>query len=412
MLTQFYPPYIGGEERHVRNLSLRLTERGHSVAVATLGNSELPDFAEEDGVRVYRMHGSMQRFASLFSESSRRHAPPFPDPELTLALRKIVQQERPEVVHAHNWLVHSYLPLKAMSAAPLVLTVHDHSIVCPKKKLIYGENLCTGPETRKCAGCAGRHYGPLKGFSVLGMHRTTTALELPMIDLFVPVSRATGEDNNLFDGKLPVEVIPNFVADDIGNVDPTPHELLAQLPDQPFIMFAGAFGRYKGLDVLIDAYRSLENTVPLVIIGYYTPEYPIRTKDFPPNVYVLRDWPHNAVMQAWQRCLFGVVPSTWSEPCPTVAMEAMACGRALIGTNLGGITDLIDDGVSGLLVPPDNVQALAQAMRTLIDDRQRCAQMGEAGKAKVVNFQSQTVLDRIENAYRRLMSPVSLSKVV
>ena len=177
-------------------------------------------------------------------------------------------------------------------------------------------------------------------------------------------------------------------------------------------MFAGAFGRYKCLDVLIDAYLSLENTVPLVIIGYYTPEYPIRTKDFPPNVYVLRDWPHNAVMQAWQRCLFGVVPSTWSEPCPTVAMEAMACGRALIGTNLGGITDLIDDGVSGLLVPPDNVQALAQAMRTLIDDRQRCAQMGEAGKAKVVNFQSQTVLDRIENAYRRLMSPVSLSKVV
>lgn len=403
MLTQFYPPYIGGEERHVRNLSLRLKERGHAVAVATLGNTELPEYAEEDGVRVYRMHGSMQRFAGLFSESSRRHAPPFPDPELTLALRKIVQQERPEIVHAHNWLVHSYLPLKAMSAAPLVLTVHDHSIVCPKKKLIYGENLCSGPEARKCAGCAGRHYGPLKGFSVLGMHRATTAFELPMIDLFVPVSRATGEDNKLFNGKLPVEVIPNFVPDDIGNVDAQPHELLAQLPDEPFIMFAGAFGRYKGLDVLIDAYRTLQNAVPLVIIGYYTPEYPIRTKDFPPNVYVLRDWPHNAVMQAWQRCLFGVVPSTWSEPCPTVAMEAMACGRALIGTSLGGITDLIDDGVTGLLVPPDNVQALAQAMRMLMDDRERCAQMGEAGKAKVVHFQAQTVIDRIEHAYARLV---------
>src|SRR5215217_1744647 len=84
MLTQFYPPYIGGEERHVRNLSASLAARGHSVAVATLGNSDLPDFELDQDVRVYRIRGTLQRAEWLFSESGRRHAPPFPDPELGL----------------------------------------------------------------------------------------------------------------------------------------------------------------------------------------------------------------------------------------------------------------------------------------------------------------------------------------
>lgn len=405
MLTQFYPPFIGGEERHVRNLSARLAARGHEVAVATLGNRELPAFEIDQGVRVYRMRGTMQRLSWLFSDGDRRHAPPFPDPELALELRRIAARERPQIVHAHNWLVFSYLPLKPLVGAPLVLTVHDHSVVCPKKKLIRYDQLCDGPALAKCFGCAGMHYGVAKGLPVLLSQRAAGLLERGLVDMFVPVSRATGEENGLLDGRVPAQVIPNFVPDSVGVVSDQPHPLLAQLPPGDFLLFVGAFGRYKGLDVLLRAYAEMRGAPPLVIIGYHTPEYPIRTTTFPPGALVLRDWPHEAVMQAWQRSMLGIVPSTWSEPCPTVAMEAMAVGKPLVASRIGGLTDLVLDGETGLLVPPGDAEALRLAIQRLLDDPALRARMGQAGQRKVVEFQATPVVERIEQLYQRLLAP-------
>jgi glycosyltransferase involved in cell wall biosynthesis len=403
MLTQFYPPYIGGEERHVRNLSARLAARGHAVAVATLGNQDLPAFELDQAVRVYRMRGTLQRATWLFSDGSRRHAPPFPDPELSLELRRIIARERPQVIHAHNWLIHSFLPLKPWSGAKLVLTLHDHSMLCPKKKLIYGDAHCDGPGLGICLRCVGAHYGMGKGIPVLLTNQLMSAIERGAVDMFVPVSQAVAADNQLLERGLPVRVIPNFVPDDVGHLPDEPHPLLAELPAEPFMLFVGAFGRYKGLDVLLRAYAELADAPPLVIIGYQTSEYPIRTTQFPPNVVVLRDWPHEAVMQAWRRCLFGLVPSTWSDPCPTVAMEAMATGRPLIATRMGGLTDLVIDGETGLLVAPDDHGALRQAMATLLADRDLRARMGQAGQRRLTAFQASSVVQRLEQLYHELV---------
>jgi len=403
MLTQFYPPYIGGEERHVRNLSAHLAARGHEVAVATLGNLDLPAFEQDQGVRVYRIRGTMQRATWLFSDSGRRHAPPFPDPELGLELRRIIARERPQIVHAHNWMIHSFLPLKPWSRAKLVLTLHDHSMLCPKKKLIYGDAHCDGPSLDKCARCVGEHYGIAKGLPVLLSNLLMSAIERGAIDMFVPVSQAVAVDNQLLGRGLPVRVIPNFVPDDVGMLPDNPHPYLTQLPGEPFMLFVGAFGRYKGLDILLRAYAELADAPPLVIIGYQTSEYPIRTTEFPPNVLVLRDWPHEAVMQAWRRCLFGLVPSTWSDPCPTVAMEAMAVGRPLIATRMGGLTDLVIDGETGMLIPPNDHDALRQAIATLLADPGLRARMGQAGQRKVAEFQASSVVGRLEQVYGELL---------
>src|SRR5437868_1995942 len=59
MLTQFYPPMIGGETGHVRNLSIELVARGHDVAVVTLWREDLPEFECDQGVRVYRIRGAL-----------------------------------------------------------------------------------------------------------------------------------------------------------------------------------------------------------------------------------------------------------------------------------------------------------------------------------------------------------------
>jgi glycosyltransferase involved in cell wall biosynthesis len=213
-----------------------------------------------------------------------------------------------------------------------------------------------------------------------------------------------GQDNALLDSSLPVRVIPNFVPDDLGMQSSAPHPNLAQLPAGEFMLFVGAFGRYKGLDVLIRAYADLVDAPPLVIIGYSTPEYPVRTVDLPPGVMVLRDWPHDAVMQAWQRSLFGLIPSIWSDPCPTVAMEGMSTGRALIASRIGGLTDLVVNGETGLLVEPGDPAALTQAMRHLLADRDLCGRMGVAGRQHVAAFQASTVIQRIEDMYAELLA--------
>src|SRR6266567_3029761 len=101
MLAQFYPPVIGGEERHVRNLSIELAARGHDIAVVTLWQEGAPEEENDQGVHIYRVHASMQRLGILFSEKERKHSPPFPDPEVLLALRRILQKERPDIIHAH-----------------------------------------------------------------------------------------------------------------------------------------------------------------------------------------------------------------------------------------------------------------------------------------------------------------------
>ncbi|HEY7413980.1 MAG TPA: glycosyltransferase, partial [Ktedonobacteraceae bacterium] len=122
MLSQFYPPIIGGGAIHARALSVELVSRGHEVAVVTLWQPSQAEFDMDQGVRVYRIHSSMQRVPRLFRDRGRPYAPPFPDPEAALALRRIIGQEQPDIVHAHNWLVHSFLPLKAWSGARLVVT--------------------------------------------------------------------------------------------------------------------------------------------------------------------------------------------------------------------------------------------------------------------------------------------------
>ena len=403
MLSQFYPPIIGGEERHVRNLGTLLAARGHKVAVATIWHKGLPEFEDDQGVRVYRIHGTAQRMAGLFSDAGHMHAPPFPDPELTWTIKSIIRRERPEIVHAHNWLVHSFLPLKGWSGAKLVLSLHDHSLLCPNKKLIYHDRPCSGPGLAKCLGCVATHYGRLKGAGVMFANRAMTIAERATVDMFVPVSRAVAQDNRLLGGKLPVEVIPNFVPDDVGALQDEPHPNLAQLPAGDFMLFVGAFGRYKGLDVLVRAYAELHAAPPLVIIGYQTTEYPVQTVELPANVIVLQDWPHEAVMQAWQRSILGLVPSVWSDPCPTVAMEAMAVGRPLIASRVGGLTDLVVDGETGLLVPPDDHVALRQAMERLLADPALRGRMGEASQRKVVDFQASAVVQRIEQVYYRLL---------
>jgi glycosyltransferase involved in cell wall biosynthesis len=401
LLSQFYPPIVGGEERHVRNLAAALVERGHKVAVATLWYPGAAAVERDGEVKVYRLRGTLQRLSWLFAESERRHAPPFPDPELVLGLKGVIAEERPDVVHAHNWLVASFLPIKRRYRLPLVVTMHDYGLTCAKKNLVHDGALCTGPGLAKCLSCSASHYGLAKG-AITAIGNMASGLWLRRIaDMFIPVSHAVARHTGLTAARMPFEVIHNFVPNDIG----APHVAVdapqPDLPDGNYILFVGDVTETKGIRVLLKAYASLNGAPPLVLIGRRCGDAP---DELPPHVRLLAPRPHAAVMQAWRRCLFGVVPSTGPEACATVVMEAMACGKALIATDIGGTPDLVDDGASGLLVPPGDSAALANAMKLLLDRPDLRADLGAAGLARVETLKARAIVPRIERVYERVIA--------
>ena len=400
MLAQFYPPIIGGEERHVRNLSLELTARGHDVSVATFRQEGMPEFEIDQGVRVHRIRGSAQRATALFSEKGRRHSPPFPDPEALWALRRIISHERPAIVHAHNWIVHSFTPLKAWSKARLVVTLHDCSLICAKKAFMYQGEVCNGPALRKCLICATEHYGVAKGGPTTFANWALGKVERRVVDMFLPVSQAIAERTQLDGYRVPYRVIPNFVPNELDMLSDDADPLLAQLPKDDYLLFVGDVGHDKGVGVLLRACNEMGSHVPVVLIGRPAAGFP---ESLPPNMLLLQSWPHAAVMKAWRRCIIALMPSVCLDACPTVTMEAMAMGRPVVASRIGGLAEIIIDGETGILVPPGDWRALQQALQALLEDPARRECMGAMAKQRVVEFQARTVVPRIEQVYQEVL---------
>jgi glycosyltransferase involved in cell wall biosynthesis len=402
MLAQFYLPTVGGEERHVHDLSVALAERGHDVALATLWHEGLPEFEVSEGVRIHRIRGSMQRVGMLFSERERQHAPPFPDPEALLALRKVVMQERPDIVHAHNWLVHSFLPLKEWSHAKLVVSLHDTSLVCAQKRYMFHEEVCSGPGLLKCLQCSCEHYGTVKGpITALG-NGIGRQVEYRIVDMFLPVSQSMADIAQLGRRRVPYRVIPNFVSDNVSVAPDETNPLLDQLPQGDYFLFVGDVRRDKGVEALLKAYAGMETQIPLVLIGRPICDF---STPIPPNVHILQSWPHDAVMAAWRRCTVALTPSIWLEAFGIVAIEAMAMGRPVVASRIGGLSDIIVDEQTGLLVPPGDHLALRQAMQRLVDDPALRERMGEAARQRVAKFKAGTVVPQIEQVYQELLQP-------
>ena len=177
-----------------------------------------------------------------------------------------------------------------------------------------------------------------------------------------------------------------------------------QLPAGDFILYVGALRRVKGVNQLLEAYQRLDSPPPLVLIGTLEADSP---REFPPGVIVLQNFPHDAVMAAWERCLFGVIPSLWPEPLGSVVYEGMSRGKAVIGTTPGGHTDMIASGETGLLVPAGDVPALTQAMRNLIDQPALRDSFGRAAQAHARLFTASIVVPQFERVYQGLIERAS-----
>ena len=240
------------------------------------------------------------------------------------------------------WIVNSALRPARRARVPVVLTLHDYSHVCAVKRLMSRGAICPGPSLGRCIRCAASHYGPLVGPITVGANNAARRARRQSITAFVAVSSAVAHHNGLDMDDERSFLIPNFIPDSFVDATAPPR------PDGP-ILFVGTVVADKGVQVLVDAFRLLPGSLRLQIMGRQVAGTELH---LPTGVELIGPQPHDVVMSAMRAARLVVVPSVWPDPCPTVVLEAMAVARPVVGSRVGGITDMIHDGVTGRLVTP------------------------------------------------------------
>jgi glycosyltransferase involved in cell wall biosynthesis len=395
-LTDFYRPVIGGLERHVETLSSEIIRLGHSITVVTLQPGGCPDEETIDGVRVIRIRSMTQRLIPVYADAGRPFHPTVPDPGAVAALRRIIRSERPAFVHSHSWLQYSYFPLHHAHRGPAhIVTLHDYGLACARKTLQQSSSggQCSGPTLARCLACAPGQYGIVKGTAVTGGLRAARVLHR-RADRYIAISTAVAEASRpAAPTDRDIAVLPTMVPNDmpaLARATPRPDFLPAT---DGYLMFVGALGPHKGVDVLLEAYRRMRHKPPLVLIG--TPR-----ADTPPmsdldSAIIARNVPSAQVMSAWMRASVAIVPSVWAEPMGQVAIEAMLAGKPVVASDVGGLRDVIRHGVTGLMVPPSDPGALAAAIDGLLDNPELRQRMGEAGRVHGREFEARAVAPKV-----------------
>jgi starch synthase len=164
-------------------------------------------------------------------------------------------------------------------------------------------------------------------------------------------------------------------------------------PARPAVIFVGRITRQKGVPVLLRAAASLAAEAQLVLLAGQpdTPELADEVTGLVTSLQQTRSgviWipemlPKREVIQLLSHATVFACPSLY-EPLGIVNLEAMACGTAVAGSRVGGIPEVVADGETGLLVPPDDPAELAAALNALLLDPARAVAMGAAGRKRAV----------------------------
>ncbi|HTR92805.1 MAG TPA: glycogen synthase [Trebonia sp.] len=181
---------------------------------------------------------------------------------------------------------------------------------------------------------------------------------------------------------------------------------------RPYVIFVGRITRQKGVPVLLRAAASLDPSAQLVLCAGAadTPELGAEVSWLVSELQASRSgviWipemlPKKDVIQLLTHALVFACPSVY-EPLGIVNLEAMACETAVVASRVGGIPEVVNDGVTGLLVPPDDPASLSDALNTLLRDPDRADAMGRAGRKRAVTeFSWDTVAAQTAALYAEL----------
>jgi glycosyltransferase involved in cell wall biosynthesis len=272
------------------------------------------------------------------------------------------------------------------------MTAHNYFLTCPITNHLYQGRVC-----EKCLG--GREY-----WCVLQNCRGNAAESLAYA-----LRSFTARKLRFFHDCVTIQIVlSNFAKQRLVQAG-FDAERIAVLPNMVELgperdgPLAGSYAAYsgrvtaeKGVGVLLAAAARLPD-VALGLAG----DGP-QLNDFrsvaPPNARFAGRLGPKQMAAFYRYARFLVVPSNCFEGCPLVVSEAMSHGLPVLASRIGGLPELVEDGVTGLLFEPGNVEELAHKIRLLWDNPHLCRQMGEAGRRKASREFSEEVY------YRRLMA--------
>jgi len=360
-----YPPIGGGGGQVAKSVAEKLATRGHEVRVQTAGMPDLPAHEQGGGVVVQR------------TPSFRRRRDRCTVPEMALFLMtsflpalRTTRDWRPDVIHAHFAVPTGVLAyaIGSFTAVPYILTVHlgDVPDGFPQETdaLFRLVKPLTVPIWRKAAAI--------------------TAVSAHVQELAVKAYAR------------PVQKILNGI--ELPSSAPAPPPTL-HAPRE--LVFAGRFVAQKNLLLLIDALSRLDALpwhATLLGDGPLMGEVRsrVRTLNLEERV-TLPGWTTvDVIDRAMAAADIFLLPST-AEGLPMAAVEALRHGLAIVGTQIGGLRDIVEDNVNGFLVPVNDRQALMEKLRLLIEDEVLLHRMRSASLSRLSIFDLDGIVTQYEN---------------
>ncbi|MEU3275868.1 glycogen synthase [Streptomyces antibioticus] len=360
LLTREYPPDVyGGAGVHVEFLA-REVRRLVDLDVHCWGEGTVKERAE--GVRRHRPWSALDGSNDALRTFS-----------VDLAMAAALEGR--DLVHSHTWYAALAGHLaKELYGVPHVVTAHSLEPLRPWKAEQLG------------------------GGYALSSWAERTAVEAA--DAVIAVSSAMREDILACYPTLApdrVRVVHNGIDTGLYRPDHGTDALtrIGLDPDRPFVLFVGRITRQKGVPQLLRAVRDIDPAAQVVLCAGApdTPEIEQEFRDLFAALSRARDgvhWiprmlPRPEVIQLLTHAAVFVCPSVY-EPLGIVNLEAMACGTPVVASRVGGIPEVVEDGVTGTLVTVDEEfeTGLARALDALLGDREAGRRMGEAGRARAV----------------------------
>ncbi|MFQ5421827.1 MAG: glycosyltransferase family 4 protein, partial [Anaerolineae bacterium] len=420
LVNEYFPPFApGGAEWSMLALARSLA-KAHQVTVIT-PNYGATAFEVLDGVHIYRFNYRARLKPGQTSLQYRWLANPLFYLQAAREIERIARQRQLEILHVQNKysLPGAWLAARRVKI-PVVYTVREVALICPLGQCLIKYR----PVHPQCSHW--RHWWkdcrPLYIDRYLPGKQNNLRLNISLIWLWLDTHFRRWFFHRLdgligvSEGILEVYRQKGLIKEQSGcaiyNIPPLQADVSdtalnevrerLNLRDEKIVLYAGRFSPGKGTQDLVEAAGLIIKTLPDALF-LFAGEGKITLSG--PHTRSLGLLSQKEVACLYHLANVVVVPSRQPEPLTRVALEAMAVGRPLVGTRVGGTPELIEEGVNGLLVEPGNPAQLAQAILTILADEMLQTQMGQASQRLAqTRFAPEVSLEKLLNLYHQTIA--------
>jgi len=385
----------GGSETYCFKLAEYLKQKGHSVQFFGMDHdknvvgNDLNLYVKNVEFKDITMSKILYPFKIIYSTEARNK------------IRELIEHYKPDIVHLNNYnfqITPSILYEIKKHNIPVVMTLHDFQIVCPNHMMYieHEKKICEECKSRKYINCIKNkciHNSKIKSlfaaFEGYIYYKLKTYEK--MIDYYIAPSNFLKDKICEFGEKENrIKVIHNFVSSE--------SKLNKKSIKKDYVLYFGRLSIQKGIRTLISACNMLPE-IEFVVAGRGELEKELeRIKNVKYIGFRVGEELNTLISEA----LFSIYPSEWYENCPMSVLESQMLGTPVIGANIGGIPELIDNNSDGLLFEPGNVSDLVNKISFMYSNRNVLQRFSEKCTSKANMFS-------VEDYYNKLFEVFNLA---